>query len=177
MYLAFNEYLKIAEKVVGKASYNGIQNSEDNIAYVAEFLMLADKRYNEDNGLTREEFRALYAKYARLKLFNKKKKKRFENSLDWDYTSKKDGKEVSLKDYLEDEKAEKPFVNIEVEELINTINTSSLSDKEKGVLKDYLLTKSSLADIGRINNVNPRYVGILINNAVNKINVRLKKHI
>jgi DNA-directed RNA polymerase sigma subunit (sigma70/sigma32) len=177
MYLSFSEYLRIAQRVVGKASYNGIQNSEDNIAYVAEFLMLADTRYKEECGLTRDEFRALYAKYARLNLFNKKKRKRFENSLDWDYTSQKGGKEVSLKEVLEDKKAEKPFVNVESEELINTINNSPLNDKEKNVLKDYLFSKDSLSDIGRTYGVNPRYVGILINSAVKKIDIRLKQHV
>jgi DNA-directed RNA polymerase specialized sigma subunit len=61
--------------------------------------------------------------------------------------------------------------------LINTINNSPLNDKEKNVLKDYLFSKDSLSDIGRTYGVNPRYVGILINSAVKKIDIRLKQHV
>jgi hypothetical protein len=177
MYLKFEEYLKIAEKIVGKASYCGIQISEDNIAYVAEYLMLADTRYKEDSGLTRDEFRALYAKYARLKLFRQKKKKKFENSLDWCYLIGKEGKEVSLKYVLEDKKAEKPDNRIKNQEIINTINNSPLDEKERGIVIDYLFSKDSLTEIGNRNSISPKYIHRVINSLIKKMSAKLKKHI
>jgi hypothetical protein len=176
MYLEFKEYLRIAERVVGKCTNVGIQNSEDNIAYVAEFLMVADSRYKEESGLTREEFRYLYAKYARLKLFKQKNKKRFENSLEWGYTNGKEGNEVRLVDVLEDRKQERPDKIVMSTELLEEITNSSISQKEKSVVIDYLFSTQSLAQIGRDNNISPRYVGRVIQSAIKKISHKLIHH-
>lgn len=176
MYLDFKEYLRIAERVVGKCTNVGIQNSEDNIAYVAEFLMTADSRYKEDCGLTRDEFRALYAKYARLKLFKQKKKKRFENSLDWGYTNGKEGREVKLIDFLEDKKTNRPEKIVMNTELLEEITNSPISQREKSAVIDYLFSKQSLAEIGRENNISPRYIGRVIQSAIKKISHKLIHH-
>lgn len=177
MFLELGEYLSIAQKVVAKLRNVGIDFSEDNISYVAEFLMTADSRYKEDCGLTREEFRAYYARCARLLLFRKKRRKKYQQSLEWCYTEEND-KHIRLKDVVEDKRAKEPSFYVEIKEISDLIKGSpKLKEKEKNVLNDYIFCNNSLTSIARSHKIKPTYIGRYIDNCLRKIKKEVKNYV
>lgn len=175
MYLSLNEYLNLAERIVCK---NKLQNSEDNISYVAHFLMLADYRWKEEVGLTRKQFRGMYAKYAKLSLFRKNRKKSIDYSLDWVYNKgKKDGSDKMI-DLIPDEKQKTPESYLSEKELVETINSfSKISEQEKEMLIEFFFTNNSILDIGKKLGMKERSVYSKLKTTLNKVGpILINKH-
>lgn len=114
--------------------------------------MLADYRYTPKLGLSREEFRFLYARYARLSLFRKKRREsqnKTDYSLDWVYNNEKSGWGDRLLASIEDNKQQPPDRRLELEELQETIKGfNKLSKLDKTLLIEYLFSGDSITKIG-----------------------------
>lgn len=172
-YLSLKEYDLISVKILKR---NRLPLSEDNIAFINEYMIMADTRYNSDVGLTREQFRGLYATYARktiFKKFKKNKKKGVEYSLDFDILGEKgcsNGRVGSLIQFTPCKKQRNP-VNILIDkEFVDSLRKEEyLTDQDKDCLIDYLTTNQKIKDIGVSNGLAKRQVYFKIKNAIKKI--------
>jgi len=172
-YLSLKEYDLISLKILRS---NRLPLSEDNIAYINEYMIMADSRYNPEVGLTREQFRGLYATYAKKNIFKKfKKNKRngVEYSLEFDILSKKgmgNGRSESLINYLPCPKQINPINIVTNKEFIESLkDLDYLDDKEKDCLIDYLTTNQKIKDIGISNGLSKRQIYFKLENTFRKI--------
>lgn len=153
-YLELKEYDRISEKILIK---NKLPLTEENISFINHYMILSDYRFKEEVGCSREQFRGLYATYARKTISRKllrNSKKGVEYSLDYDILKSFSDRSTSLLDLFTCPKQRKP-VNLLIEkEFLDEIDKLETIDKtEKDCLKQWLTTNDTDADIGRDNNL------------------------
>lgn len=155
-FLPLKEYLEIAEKVFLKNVRRS--PSEDELAYVVEYMIRADNIFNEKIG-NRHGFRKLYSSYAIKNIMNKLKNKKKLVSLDYPLEGKT--RLVKLGDIIEDKRLI-PEKQAEFNELCKEIK-QNLTEKEydilirrvcykekyKDIAKDYGLTKQRIQQISK----------------------------
>lgn len=137
--LTLKEYLELADRVLKK--YGRFVPSEEDISFVAEYMMRADNRYIEGIG-DRKAFRIVNGKYAIRTLVSIKKKsiKKQEKvkieSLDFDMSNIDLVKNI---ENIPDKKQKTPNFYFEHNELINYIKkTNKLKDIQKEVIIDFI---------------------------------------
>lgn len=169
-FLSLDDYLLMARKIISKMSsgpYKHYLNTEDVVSYVANALMMADWRWDENYSSKDGRKKNLYsyrnqcAIWAIKTLISKHKK------------SKKDIKVYSLDDtinsmdlrssidFIEDSKSANPLATLEKEEsdedikrLINELlNSDMISDKNKQYIKMYYFDGLTLEKIGKHFNI------------------------
>lgn len=136
--LGLSEYLVLAEKVI--LSYGRFVPTDDQISYVAEYMMRGDIRYKEGVG-DRRLFRVSVGKFAVKGLIKQFKKRKFKESKNivesLDFSMDYDN--VKSIENIPDPKQKTPSFLFEYEELISFINKSTVfSDRERAFLKDYI---------------------------------------
>jgi hypothetical protein len=170
--LSLKEYLDLSEKVIYK--YGKFLPSEDDISYVAEFMMRADVRYKEGIG-KREMFRVFNGKFAVMILIkkhkNKWKKSGGNEVLSLDFVFDKDPSIRRLD--IPDKKQKTPDFTFEYNELITFINSTDIFTAiEKELLLDFISSNCSYRNSETIRNkLGIKYSGYkkIIKKALTKI--------
>jgi hypothetical protein len=137
--LKLKDYLELAEKVIMK--HGKFIASEDDISFVAEYMMRADKRYIEGVG-NRNAFRVVNGKYAVIRLMTTRNKlrKRQEKinieSLDFEMDKQSNAKHI---ENIPDIKQKVPSFYFEHEELVSYINNcDKITDQQKEIILDFI---------------------------------------
>ena len=163
---SLREYLTIAEKV---CSAKKLPTTDDIVAYIAEYIMRADAKYNKDIG-TLTGWRSLYIKTAIGNYFgklNSKKKKREINN--FDYSFKKDDTTDKFDRFID--KKPGPLDNLIAKESLNFVQ-SKLNEKE-------FLTITTLMDNNCIVAKTSRELNIsrtTLNKKIKKIRAKLERY-
>lgn len=142
--LTLNEYLKISKQFIKKHGYAKMINDDDAIAYVANYLMVADNRYNNKFGNI-EGFRAMYGKYGIKNWIAR-------------YYKNKNKHVVNMSEEMESaiKSSENVFGNIEFNELHDYIQT--LPEVQRDTIHMYFYEEKTLREIGKVYGITPEAV-------------------
>lgn len=183
-------YINLAQKTIAKFSKNFSTNimremlkSEDAIANVANAIMMADWRWDQDRkGLTgqqktRYSYRNQCAIWAIKSYVSRKKNKKSKQGVNIHYTND-DNKESSLLDILcvdDQSPIDKIIYNEELSEIKNHISmlidpkNKILSDRQSDYIRMYFFENKTFADIGKEFNITREAVRQGIKKSIEKI--------
>lgn len=185
-FLSLNEYLIMARKIISKMSsgpYKQYLNTEDVVSYVANALMMADWRWDENYNSKQGRKKNLYsyrnqcAIWAIQTLVTKQKKSKKNIKM---YSLDDNINDTDLRnnlDFIEDTSCENPLEVLEQEETDNDIkqmvssilDSDILSDKNKQYIKMYFFEGLTLEKIGNHFNITREAVRQGINKSLQKI--------
>lgn len=136
-------YLKNAQNAIRKFGNLRMSLDEDAVAYVANYMMRADQKYDGKTG-TREGYRWRWAKYAVMN-FSRTYKKKY-NTISIDSINNNDCK---MSDNLTLDKIPKNNNNLYISDIIETIREADyLTDREKSCLFGKYVDDKTLQEIG-----------------------------
>jgi len=185
-FLSLNEYLIMARKIISKMSsgpYKQYLNTEDVVSYVANALMMADWRWDENYNSKQGRKKNLYsyrnqcAIWAIQTLVTKQKKSKKNIKM---YSLDDSINDTDLRnnlDFIEDTSCENPLDVLEQEETDNDVkqmvssilDSDILSDKNKQYIKMYFFEGLTLEKIGNHFNITREAVRQGINKSLQKI--------
>lgn len=189
-FLTLAEYTEIAKKCISRCAnwtIPGIAKqmlkSEDAISLVITFLADADSKYEESFGLTRQQFRGLYASYAIRKYVKMGKLSSSKSILSLDSIGHSDTyhqeQAGSLVGKIADEKALDPIqelLNNELHDYLNGYSSDDLTERQYFILYEHLVNKTSLAELGRKLGITTQRTGQIFLQAKRKVNFQELKN-
>lgn len=170
-FLTLNEYLIMARKIISKMSsgpYKQYLNTEDVVSYVANALMMADWRWDENYNSKEGRKKNLYsyrnqcAIWAIQTLLTKHKKSKKDGFKTYSLNEPIDGADMRDNlDFIEDPNADNPISILEdaedkkdIKKLINSLlNSDLISQKHKDYLTMYYFEGQTLEKIGKHFNI------------------------
>jgi RNA polymerase sigma factor (sigma-70 family) len=186
-FLSLEEYLTMAKKIISKMSsgpYRKFLNTEDVISYIANALMMADWRWDENYSSSEGRKKGLYsyrnqcAIWAIQTLITKHKKSKKNNISMYSLDDNINGEDIrNALDFIEDPKGENPSSIIEKQEVkqdiknlvSNLLDSDLLTDRNKDYIKMYFFEGETLEVIGKRFNITREAVRQGIHKSLEKI--------
>lgn len=141
-FLTQKEYMLSAKRALSKYVHNN-NPSDDEIGFVAEYMMRADNKYKSDIG-NREGFRMSYARFGCLTIAKKKQRYKVKSLQSLDYEFKSESGNQSMLDEIPSKIKEPHFYSIYNETLSFIKTTDTISDRNRSIFLDYYLNKMTL---------------------------------